>query len=201
MNARKPEAADVSVNHNSPQVHQESRSARRPAVRSMKHMGVKVAQRFVAVDDHDRALTFYRDILGFEVRQDHTFEGLRWVALGSPGQPDADIVLQSLVVYPETSPADQQALAELLVKGLLPGLVFRTEDCDATFEHLRARGATVSQEPTDQPWGVRDCAFRDPAGNALRFAQLRRRRKDTGDGGDSGDPPSSQPSASSGRNG
>lgn len=187
MSTRVPEAADGPVNRNSPQVHQESRSARKPTVRSMKHMGVKVAQRFIAVDSHERALTFYRDVLGLEVRQDHTSEGLRWIALGTSGQPDADIVLQSLVVYPETSPADQRALAELLVKGLLPGLVFRTEDCDATFEHLRAVGATVVQEPTDQPWGVRDCAFRDPAGNMLRFSQMRRRRRDTGDGGGSGD--------------
>lgn len=188
MSTREPEAADLPVDHHSPQVHQESRSARRAAVHSMNHMGVRVAQRFVAVDDHERALTFYRDVLGLEVRQDHTFEGLRWVALGSSGQPDADIVLQSLVVYPETSPADQQALAELLAKGLLPGLVFRTEDCDATFAHLRAGGATVVQEPTDQPWGVRDCAFRDPAGNALRFSQFRRPRGDTSDGGGSAEP-------------
>ncbi len=136
-------------------------------------MGVKVSQRFVAVDDHEKALAFYRDVLGLEVLKDIAFEGLRWVTLGSPSQPDSDIVLQSLVVDPDTSPADQQALAELLAKGLLPGLVFRTDDCDSTFEHLRAAGATVVQEPTDQPWGVRDCAFLDPAGNALRFSQFR----------------------------
>jgi len=135
-------------------------------------MGVKVSQCFVAVDNHEKAIAFYRDVLGLQVLKDVTFDGLRWVTLSAP-QSDADIVLQSLVVDPDTSPADQQALAGLLAKGLLPGLVFRTDDCDATFEHLRAAEATVVQEPTDQPWGVRDCAFRDPAGNPLRFSQRR----------------------------
>ena len=158
-----------------PDTRQESRSNRAPSVSSVTRMGVKVSQCFVAVDDHEKAIAFYRDVLGFEVLKDIAFEGLRWVTLGSAAQPDADIVLQSLVVDPETSPADQQALASLLAKGLLPGLVFRTDDCDAMFERLREAGATVTQEPTDQPWGVRDCAVQDPAGNALRFAQPRSR--------------------------
>jgi uncharacterized glyoxalase superfamily protein PhnB len=84
-----------------------------------------------------------------------------------------EIVLQILEQYPDISPADREAMAALVAKGLLPGLIFATEDCDATFEQLRAAGAEVLQEPIDQPYGVRDCAFRDPAGNMLRFSQPR----------------------------
>ncbi|MGW0881050.1 VOC family protein [Streptomyces sp. NPDC002671] len=133
--------------------------------------GVKLAQCFIAVDDHDKALAFYRDVLGLEVRNDVGFEGMRWVTLGSPLQPDVEIVLEPPGADPDASPADRQAMAELLAKGLLRGVIFTTPDCDALFERVRASGADVLQEPTDQPYGVRDCAFRDPAGNQLRFLE------------------------------
>ncbi|MGO4462186.1 VOC family protein [Streptomyces sp. M-16] len=137
-------------------------------------MTINLSQCFITVDDHDKALTFYRDILGLEVRNDVGFEGMRWVTVGSPEQPDVEIVLEPPLADPGASPADRQAMAELLAKGLLRGVIFSTDDVDATFERLRAAGADVLQEPIDQPYGVRDCAFRDPAGNMLRFNQPRK---------------------------
>ncbi|WP_093803111.1 VOC family protein [Streptomyces sp. Wb2n-11] len=137
-------------------------------------MDIKLSQCFIAVDDHDRALAFYRDILGLEVRNDVGFEGMRWVTVGSPSQPDVNIVLEPPVADPNASPADRRAMAELMAKGLLRGLIFSTDDCDATFERISMAGGEVLQEPVDQPYGVRDCAFRDPSGNMLRFSQPRR---------------------------
>ncbi|WP_328789467.1 VOC family protein [Streptomyces sp. NBC_00273] len=136
-------------------------------------MDINLSQCFIAVDDHDKALAFYRDVLGLEVRNDVGFEGMRWVTVGSPTQPDVEIVLEPPLADPGASAADRQAMAELLAKGLLRGVIFSTDDVDATFEHIRAAGGEVLQEPVDQPYGVRDCAFRDPAGNMLRFNQPR----------------------------
>ncbi|MET9440501.1 VOC family protein [Streptomyces sp. NPDC006610] len=138
-------------------------------------MGISLSQCFLAVDDHDKALAFYRDVLGLEVRNDVEFEGMRWVTVGSPSQPDVNIVLEPPLPDPKASSADKQAMEQLLAKGLLPGVIFETDDCDATFERLRAAGAEVLQEPFDQPYGVRDCAVRDPAGNLLRFSQSPRK--------------------------
>ncbi|MFH9401833.1 VOC family protein [Streptomyces sp. NPDC017638] len=134
-------------------------------------MDVKLAQCFLAVDDHDKAIAFYRDVLGMEVRNDVGFEGMRWVTVGSPLQPDVEIVLEPPDASPDASPADKQVLNELLAKGLLRGVIFTTPDCDALYERVREAGADVLQEPLDQPYGVRDCAFRDPAGNQLRFIE------------------------------
>ena len=136
-------------------------------------MDINLAQCFIAVDDHDAALAFYRDVLGMEVRDDVAFEGMRWVTVGSPAQPDVGIVLEPPLADPGASATDREAMAELLAKGLLRGLNFTTDDVDATFEHIRAAGAEVLQEPVDQPYGVRDCAFRDPAGNMVRFSRPR----------------------------
>jgi predicted enzyme related to lactoylglutathione lyase len=138
-------------------------------------MDIKLSACFIAVDDHDKALAFYRDVLGFEVRNDVAFEGMRWVTVGSPSQPDVEIVLEPPLADPNASPADREVMAELLAKGLLRGVIFRADDCDATFERIRDAGAEVLQEPIDQPYGVRDCAFRDPSGNMLRFNQPRAR--------------------------
>ncbi|MCX4959176.1 VOC family protein [Streptomyces virginiae] len=137
-------------------------------------MDINLSQCFIAVDDHDKALAFYRDILGLEVRNDVGFEGMRWVTVASPTQPDVEIVLEPPLADPGASAADRHAMAELLAKGLLRGVIFSTDDVDATFEHIRAAGGEVLQEPVDQPYGVRDCAFRDPAGNMLRFNQPRK---------------------------
>jgi predicted enzyme related to lactoylglutathione lyase len=126
---------------------------------------------FIAVDDHDKALGFYRDVLGFEVRMDVGYEGMRWVTVGSPAQPDVNIVLEPPLADPNASAADKEAMAQLLAKGLLRAAIFSTGDLDATYERIRSAGGEVLQPPTDQPYGVRDCAFRDPAGNMLRFNQ------------------------------
>ncbi|MGI5391807.1 VOC family protein [Streptomyces sp. CA-251251] len=138
-------------------------------------MDINLSQCFIAVDDHDKALAFYRDVLGLEVRNDVGFEGMRWVTVGSPAQPDVDIVLEPPLADPNASAADKEAAAALLAKGMLRGVIFATDDVDATFERIRAAGAEVFQEPVDQPYGVRDCAFRDPAGNMLRFSRPRER--------------------------
>jgi catechol 2,3-dioxygenase-like lactoylglutathione lyase family enzyme len=137
-------------------------------------MDITLSQCFIAVDDHDKALVFYRDVLGMEVRNDVGFEGMRWVTVGSPAQPDVEIVLEPPLADPNASPADRETMAELLAKGLLRGVIFRTDDVDAAFERIRAAGGEVLQEPIDQPYGVRDCAFRDPSGNMLRFNQARK---------------------------
>jgi predicted enzyme related to lactoylglutathione lyase len=136
-------------------------------------MNITLSVCSVAVDDHEKALAFYRDVLGFEVRSDVSFEGLRWVTVGPPAQPDVQILLHPPGVNPGTTSADKEAIADLMAKGLLGQMVFATDDCDATFERVQASGAEVMQEPIDMPYGVRDCAFRDPAGNMVRFAQPR----------------------------
>ncbi|MFF0429400.1 VOC family protein [Streptomyces sp. NPDC004520] len=132
---------------------------------------IKLSQCFITVDDADKALTFYRDALGLDVRNDVGYEGMRWVTLGSPEQPDVAVVLETPLPDPGASEADRKAVTDLLSKGLLRGVVFSTQDVDATFERVRAAGGEVLQEPVDQHYGVRDCAFRDPAGNMIRFAQ------------------------------
>jgi catechol 2,3-dioxygenase-like lactoylglutathione lyase family enzyme len=123
----------------------------------------------VTVNDLDRSLAFYRDALGLEVRNDVASGGFRWVTLGSPSQLDLEIVLSE--PHAGRPQADGDALQELLTKGVLPMTVFRTDDLGATFERVRAFGAEVLQEPIDQPWGPRDCAFRDPSGNMVRISQ------------------------------
>jgi catechol 2,3-dioxygenase-like lactoylglutathione lyase family enzyme len=123
----------------------------------------------ITVNDVDEALDFYRDALGFEVRNDVANGGFRWVTLGSAAQPDLSIVLSE--PHAGRSQADGDALQELLVKGVLQTLVFRSDDLDATFETVRASGAEVLQEPIKQPWGPRDCAFRDPSGNTVRISE------------------------------
>jgi len=123
----------------------------------------------ITVNDVDEALGFYRDALGLEVRNDVASGGFRWVTLGSTAQPGLEIVLSE--PHAGRSQADGDTLQELLTKGVLPQLVFRTDDLDATFEKLLASGAEVLQEPADQPWGPRDCAFRDPSGNTVRISQ------------------------------
>jgi len=123
----------------------------------------------VTVSDVDEAVSFYRDGLGLEVRNDVANGGFRWVTLGSADQPDVEIVLSE--PHAGRSQADGDAMQELLVKGQLPMLVFTTDDLDATFERARQTGAEVLQEPIDQPWGPRDSAFRDPSGNTVRVSQ------------------------------
>ncbi|MFI6600054.1 VOC family protein [Nonomuraea sp. NPDC050536] len=136
-------------------------------------MDLRLSHCFLAVDDHDKAIAFYHDVLGLKVRNDVQFEGMRWVTVSPVSQPELEIVLEPPSANPNASASDREALSELMAKGMLGRAVFQTDDCDATFEHILVSGAEVVQEPIDQPYGVRDCAFRDPAGNLLRFTQQR----------------------------
>jgi catechol 2,3-dioxygenase-like lactoylglutathione lyase family enzyme len=123
---------------------------------------------FISVHDPEAALGFYRDALGFEVRNDVKAGEFRWVTVGAPGQ-DLDIVLSQ--PHGGRSQAEGDALLSLVTQGSLQAAILRSDDLDATFEKVQASGAEVLQEPTAQPWGVRDCAFRDPSGNLIRIQQ------------------------------
>jgi catechol 2,3-dioxygenase-like lactoylglutathione lyase family enzyme len=131
-------------------------------------MNLSLSQCFVLVHDPDVALGFYRDTLGLELRNDVARGDFRWITVGGASQPGVAIVLTN---YLNGSPADSDALAALLAKGALNGVHFHSDDLDATFEKLRAAGAEIVQDPTDQPWGTRDCAVRDPSGNLVRIDQ------------------------------
>jgi catechol 2,3-dioxygenase-like lactoylglutathione lyase family enzyme len=131
-------------------------------------MDLTVSQCFVLVHDPDLALTFYRDTLGLELRSDVARQDFRWITVGASSQPGVSVVLTN---YLNGSPADNDALAGLIAKGALNGVHFHTEDLDGTFEKLRSSGAEIVQEPTEQPWGARDCAVRDPSGNLIRIDQ------------------------------
>ena len=135
--------------------------------------GISIHQTFLPHTDPEASLAFYRDALGFEVRGDVRAYGMRWTTIGSPSQPDVSIVLEPPAADPGISEPDRATLGDLLAKGLLRGLNFSTSDLDGTFERVQASGAEVIQEPMDQAYGVRDCAFRDPAGNHIRISQAR----------------------------
>jgi len=132
-------------------------------------MDLTLARCFVLIHDPELALAFYRDALGLQPRNDVAREGFRWITVGAASQPDVEIVLTN---YLNGSPADADALAALVAKGALNGVHFHTHDLDAAFEKLRAFGAEIVEEPTDQPWGARDCAVRDPSGNLVRIDQV-----------------------------
>jgi len=134
-------------------------------------MEIKLSHTFLAVDDPDKALVFYRDVLGLEVRNEVAHGDMRWITVGAASQPEVDIVLEPPAANPNMSAEDRRAVADLMAKGVYARVVFWTDDVDRTFEKVQAAGADVVQEPTDQPYGVRDCAFRDPAGNEVRFNQ------------------------------
>jgi predicted enzyme related to lactoylglutathione lyase len=136
-------------------------------------MDIRLSHSFLATDDPDKSIAFYRDVLGLEVRNDVGYKKMRWITIGSPSQPDVAIVLEPPAANPNMSPEDRSAVADLMAKGVYGAVVFSTDDCDATFRHVSAAGADVLQEPMDQPYGVRDCAFRDPAGNVVRFNQTK----------------------------
>ena len=132
-------------------------------------MDLKISHFHITVTDPDAALLFYRDALGLELRNEVNQGGFRWLTLASPAQPDLQVVLSE--ARAGRPPADGETLEALVTKGSFMGAIFTTDDLDTTFEKVRASGAEVMQEPTDQPWGVRDCAFRDPSGNMVRINQ------------------------------
>lgn len=131
-------------------------------------MSITLSSTFITVNDPEEALGFYRDALGLEVRNDVASDGFRWVTLGAPGQ-DVSIVLSQ--PHGGRSPAEGDMLQALVTQGTMQAAIFSAEDLDVTFEKVRASGAEVLQEPVSQPWGARDCAFRDPSGNLVRIAQ------------------------------
>ena len=131
-------------------------------------MSLTLSQCFVIVHDPDAALAFYRDTLGLEVRNDVARGDFRWITVGAPSQPDVAIVLTN---YLNGSPADNEAVEALVAKGALNGVHFHSDDLDSAFATVRDAGGEIVQEPTEQPWGTRDFAVRDPAGNLVRIDQ------------------------------
>ena len=136
-------------------------------------MDITIHTSFLPHDDPVASLAFYRDHLGFEVRGDVGYGGMRWITVGPPGQPDTSIVLFPPTASPGLTDEERRTIAEMMAKGTYAAIILGTRDLDGLFERLEATGAEVVQEPAEQPYGVRDCAFRDPAGNLIRLQQLR----------------------------
>jgi catechol 2,3-dioxygenase-like lactoylglutathione lyase family enzyme len=134
-------------------------------------MDLTIHASFLPHDDPDAALAFYRDTLGFEVRGDVGYQGMRWITVGPVGQPGTNIVLHPPAADPGITEDERKTIAEMMAKGTYASIVLATPDVDAAFERVQAGDAEVVQEPVDQPYGVRDCAFRDPAGNMVRIQQ------------------------------
>jgi uncharacterized glyoxalase superfamily protein PhnB len=135
-------------------------------------MDITIHSSFLPQNDPDAALGFYRDTLGFEVRNDVGYQGMRWITVGPPGQPGVSIVLFPPDATPGITDDERRTVAEMMAKGTFGSILLATKDLDATFERLQATGAEIVQEPIDQPYGVRDCALRDPAGNMVRIQEL-----------------------------
>jgi catechol 2,3-dioxygenase-like lactoylglutathione lyase family enzyme len=136
-------------------------------------MDITINASFLPQDDPDAALAFYRDTLGFEVRNDVGYGGLRWITVGPPGQPGTSIVLYPPGADPGITDDERRTITEMMAKGTYGIITLATADLDGTFERLQAGDAEVVQEPTEQPYGIRDCAFRDPAGNLIRINEVR----------------------------
>ena len=136
-------------------------------------MDLTISASFLPHDDPDAALAFYRDTLGFEVRNDVGYNGMRWITVGPPDQPGTSIVLDPPAANPGITDDERRTIAEMMAKGTYATLLLATKDLDGTFERLQASDADVVQQPTEQPYGVRDCAVRDPAGNLIRIQELR----------------------------
>jgi catechol 2,3-dioxygenase-like lactoylglutathione lyase family enzyme len=135
-------------------------------------MDITINASFLPQNDPDAATAFYRDVLGFEVRNDVGYQGMHWITVGPADQPGTSIVLFPPEATPGLTDDERRTIAEMMAKGTYATILLATKDVDETFERLQASDAEVVQEPTDQPYGVRDCAFRDPAGNLLRIQQL-----------------------------
>ena len=137
----------------------------------MAAMDITIHSSMLPHDDPDASLAFYRDDLGFEVRNDVGYEGKRWITVGPVEQPDTSIVLYPPTATPGITDEEQRMIAEMMATGTYAMIVFATDDLDAAFERLQGAAAEVVQEPTEMPYGVRDCAVRDPAGNLIRIQQ------------------------------
>src|SRR4029079_17131624 len=153
---------------------QESRRAGRRTGVSVTAMNtITIHSSMLPHEDPEASVAFYRDTLGFEVRADVEFGGMHWITVGPPGQPGTSIVLYPPAATPGVTDDERRTIAEMMAKGTYASINLATNDVDGTFERLQAGDAEVVQEPTDQPYGVRDCAFRDPAGNLVRIQELR----------------------------
>ncbi len=135
-------------------------------------MKITIHSSMLPQDDPDAALAFYRDTLGFEIRNDVEYGGMHWITVGPSEQPDTSIVLYPLAATPGLTDDERRAIAEMMAKGTYASINLATGDLNRTFERLQASDAEVVQEPIDQPYGIRDCAFRDPAGNLVRIQEL-----------------------------
>jgi uncharacterized glyoxalase superfamily protein PhnB len=136
-------------------------------------MNLTIHASFLPHDDPDTALAFYRDTLGFELRLDVGYEGMRWLTVGPADQPGTSIVLHPPAVDPGITDDERRTITEMMAKGTYGSILLATKDLDGTFEKLQASDVEIVQEPIDQPYGVRDCAVRDPAGNMVRIQELR----------------------------
>jgi catechol 2,3-dioxygenase-like lactoylglutathione lyase family enzyme len=132
-------------------------------------MDLTIHHAFLPHDDPEASLAFYRDTLGFEVRNDVGYAGMRWITVGPAEEAATSLVLHPPAADPGITEDERRTIAEMMAKGTYASVVLATEDLDGTFERVQAAGAEVVQEPTEQPYGVRDCAFRDPAGNMVRI--------------------------------
>ena len=137
----------------------------------MTSMNITIHSSFLPQDDPDAAIAFYRDTLGFEVRLDVGYEDMRWITVGPAGQPDVNVVLFPPGADPGVTEEERKTIVEMMAKGTYGSLLLATADLDTTFDQLQASGADIVQEPTEQPYGVRDCALRDPAGNMIRIQE------------------------------
>ena len=135
-------------------------------------MDITIHASFLPHEDPDASLAFYRDALGFEVRNDVGYNGMQWITVGPAGQPGTSIVLYPPQATPGLTDDERRTIAEMMAKGTFASLILAAKDLDAAFDRIQATGAEVMQEPTQQPYGVRDCAFRDPAGNTVRIQEL-----------------------------
>jgi catechol 2,3-dioxygenase-like lactoylglutathione lyase family enzyme len=135
-------------------------------------MSITIYQALLPHDDPDASLAFYRDTLGFEVRNDVEYGGMHWITVGPPDQPGTSIVLYPPAASPGITDDERTTIAEMMAKGTFASINLATTDLDDTFDRLQAGDAEVVQEPTDQPYGVRDCSFRDPAGNLIRIQEV-----------------------------
>ncbi|WP_448631737.1 VOC family protein [Cellulomonas soli] len=134
-------------------------------------MNLTIQSSFLPAPDPEASLAFYRDALGFEVRLDVGYGDMRWITVGPEGQPQTSVVLYPPSADPAVTEDERRTIAEMMAKGSFATIVLASSDVDEAFEKIQATGAEVVQEPTDQPYGLRDCAFRDPAGNQVRINQ------------------------------
>jgi uncharacterized glyoxalase superfamily protein PhnB len=135
-------------------------------------MDITIHTTFLPQDDPEAALGFYRDTLGFELRNDVGYEGMRWLTVGPPEQPSVNIVLHPPAADPGVTDEERQTITEMMAKGTYASIMLATKNLADTFDKLQASDVEIVQEPTDQPWGMRDCAVRDPAGNMVRIQEL-----------------------------